>query len=103
MKVFEHLTDYFVDQTNTRETKMLRNLPPALHGVVAMDTFLEFVVQIPWIQVFLEREPELVRELCRGIEIRTVTQNNFVFSEGFEGIYFVDRGIVAIEGRLYMR
>lgn len=82
---------------------MLRDLPTSLHGVIAMETFLEFVEQIPWLEVFLEREPELIREMCRGIEIRTVGQNNLVFTEGFEGIYFVEKGIVAIEGRLYTR
>lgn len=30
---------------------MLKDLPPNLHGYIAMDTFLEFVEEIPWIQV----------------------------------------------------
>jgi hypothetical protein len=53
--------------------------------------------------VFLEREPELIREICRGIQIRTVTQNSFVFTEGYDGIYYIEKGIVAIEGRVFIR
>lgn len=81
---------------------MLRDLPPNMHGFIATESFIEFVEQVPWLEPFIDREPELVREICRAIEIRNVTQNNFVFTNGCDGIYFLERGIVAIEGKLYI-
>ena len=91
-----------MSQENARQTKLLRDLLPALHVFIALETFFHFVEQIPWLQVFLEREPELIQDICRGIEIRNVTQNNFLFTEGYDGIYFMEKGIVAMEGKLYI-
>ncbi|KAL2917803.1 hypothetical protein HK105_202676 [Polyrhizophydium stewartii] len=100
-KVFEHLTDHFAAQANQRQTKMLRDLPVTLHGFIALEMFLPFIEMIPYLEVFIDRDPQMIQDICRVVEIHTCAPNNFLFTEGIEGIYFIEHGIVAIEGRVY--
>ena len=93
--------DHFNNQANERNSQLLRDLPSALHGFIALETFLDFVEDIPWIKIVLDREPELIRDLCRNINVKTVTQNNFLFTEGYEGIYYLEKGILSIDGKIY--
>ncbi|KAJ8331770.1 hypothetical protein QVD99_002017 [Batrachochytrium dendrobatidis] len=100
-KVFEHLADHFSAQTNQRQTKMLRDLPVSLHGFIALEMFLPFIESIPYLEVFIDRDPQMIQDICRLVEIRTCASNNFLFTEGYDGIYFIEHGIVAIEGQVY--
>ncbi|KAI8925377.1 hypothetical protein BC831DRAFT_401278 [Entophlyctis helioformis] len=100
-KVFQHLTDHFAAEANLQQTKMLRALPMTLHGFIALEMFLPFIEQIPFLEVFIERDPQMIQDICRLVEIHTCAPNNFLFTEGFEGIYLIDQGIVTIEGRVY--
>ena len=102
MQVYGHLTSHFSTITNNRNAKMLSDLPVALHGFIALQTFIDFVESIPWLAPFIDREPELIQEICRAISIVTVSQNDFLFTEGYEGIYQVERGLLASQGRLFM-
>ncbi|KAI8847271.1 hypothetical protein BC829DRAFT_425667 [Chytridium lagenaria] len=101
IKVHNYLSEKFALDEASGFTTLLRNLPHQLHGFISMEIFLEFVEEIPFLVPFIEREPGLIQELCRTVEIQSFPPNSHVFSEGFEGIYYVERGLCAIEGRIY--
>lgn len=101
--IYEHLSDFFVIQSNARQTKMLRDLPAGLHGFIAMDTFLHIISRICWLEVFLDRNSELMQELCMAFEIKTANQNSLLFSGCIDGLYYIEKGVVAIEGTVYLR
>ncbi|KAH6575359.1 hypothetical protein BASA62_001971 [Batrachochytrium salamandrivorans] len=91
----------FAAEANKRQTKMLRDLPVSLHGFISLEMFLPFIEQIPYLEVFIDRDPQMIQDICRLVEIRTCAPNSFLFTDGFEGIYFIEYGIVAIEGKVY--
>ena len=82
---------------------MLKQLPVSLHGFIALEIFLPFVMRIPYLDVFIEREPIFIQDICRSIEIKTAAPNTFLFTEGYEGVYYLENGIIAIEGYVYKR
>jgi hypothetical protein len=102
LKVNEHLTNYFAQQAQSRENNLLKNLPVALHGFISMEIFMNFVMQIPYLIPFIEREPVMTQTICRGIEIRSFAANSLLFANGLEGIYYLQHGILAIEGKVYI-
>ncbi|KAI9103071.1 hypothetical protein DFS34DRAFT_351170 [Phlyctochytrium arcticum] len=101
MKVHEYLSDHFAAATTEAHTNLLKDLPPQLHGFISTEIFVDFISSIPYLEPFVSREPTLTQELCRGIEIKEVPANAHVFTEGYEGIYYLEHGIVAIDGRVY--
>ncbi|KAJ3123021.1 hypothetical protein HK098_002277 [Nowakowskiella sp. JEL0407] len=101
IKVHEYLTDHFAHSVSTRYTQMLKELPSQLHGFITIEMYIQFLAMIPYLAPFLEREPVMVQDLCRGIEIRSYAPNSHVFTDGYEGIYYLEHGIAAIEGRIY--
>ncbi|KAJ3099526.1 hypothetical protein HDU97_002969 [Phlyctochytrium planicorne] len=101
IKVHNYLSEKFALDENSSYTKLLKHLPQQLHGFISMEIFLEFVEQVPFLEVFVEREPTLIQELCRTVEIRSYPPNSHMFAEGYEGIYFIERGLCAIEGVIY--
>ncbi|TPX69675.1 hypothetical protein SpCBS45565_g02243 [Spizellomyces sp. 'palustris'] len=101
IKVHEYLSDHFAAATTQAYTNLLKDLPTQLHGFITMEIFVDFIGQIPYLEPFIDREPSMTQELCRGIEIRTIPANAHIFTEGYEGIYYLEHGIVAIEGRVY--
>ena len=100
-KVYDHLTDHFTEMESARQTKLLRDLPANLHGFIALEMFLDFVEQIPYLEPFIERDPQMIQDICRLVEIKKCTANNFIFTEGYNGIYMIDTGLVVIEGTVY--
>lgn len=103
VKVHEYLSDHFAAATTQAYTNLLGQLPTQLHGFITMEIFVDFITRIPYLEPFIDREPTMTQELCRGIRIRTVAANAHVFTDGYEGIYYLEHGIVAIEGRVYPR
>ncbi|KAI9197405.1 uncharacterized protein BJ171DRAFT_223713 [Polychytrium aggregatum] len=101
IKVYEYLSDHYASKHSTRYTELLQDLPPQLHGFITMEVFVSFIADIPFLEPFIDREPALAQDLCRSIEIRSVSANSHLFTEGYEGIYLLKSGIVAIEGRVY--
>lgn len=103
VKVNEYLGSHFAQTLQAKEASMMRDLPVALHGFISMEVFIEFVMSIPFLVPFIEREPVLTQTICRGIEIRTFSANSLLFNEGFEGVYYLEHGIVSLEGKLFVR
>lgn len=102
LKVNEHLNNFFSQQAQGRENHLLKELPVALHGFIAMEIFMDFVLQIPYLVPFIAREPVMTQNICRGIEIRSFAANSLLFANGLEGIYYLQHGVVAIEGKVYI-
>ena len=103
VKVNDHLTNFFAQQGQTRENHLMRELPVSLHGFIAMEIFMDFVLNIPYFVPFIEREPVLTQNICRAIEIRSFPANSLLFADGLEGIYYLEHGIIAVEGKIYTR
>ncbi|KAJ3157239.1 hypothetical protein HDU89_002651 [Geranomyces variabilis] len=101
IKVHEYLSDHYAAATTQAYTNLLSDLPTQLHGFITMEIFVEFIAKVPYLEPFIDREPNLTQELCRGIEIRTIPANAHLFTDGYEGIYYLEHGIVAIDGRVY--
>ncbi|KAJ3214044.1 hypothetical protein HDU67_002138 [Dinochytrium kinnereticum] len=101
IKVHNYLSEKFALDESSAFTQLLKNLPHQLHGFISMEIFLEFVEQVPFLDAFVDREPGLIQELCRTVEIQSFPPNSHVFSEGYEGIYYIERGLCAIEGVIY--
>lgn len=102
LKVNEHLTNFFAQQAQKRENHLMRELPVALHGFISIEIFMDFVLRIPYLIPFIEREPVMTQNICRGIEIRSFAANSLLFANGLEGIYYLQHGVLAIEGRVYI-
>ncbi|KAI8995967.1 hypothetical protein BC832DRAFT_595794 [Gaertneriomyces semiglobifer] len=100
-RVHAYLSDHFAAATTEAYTAMLKDLPTQLHGFITVEIFLDFVEMIPYLEPFIDREPALIQELCRGITIKIIPANAHIFTDGYEGVYFLEHGIVAIEGRVY--
>ncbi|KAJ3292516.1 hypothetical protein HK104_005214 [Borealophlyctis nickersoniae] len=101
VQVHGYLTDHFAVATTEAYTNLLKELPPQLHGFISLEIFVSFIERIPYLEPFIGREPMMIQELCRGIEIRSFPPNGILFMEGYEGIYLLEHGILAIEGRVY--
>ncbi|ORY50894.1 voltage-gated potassium channel, partial [Rhizoclosmatium globosum] len=101
IKVHNYLSEHYAMQAQSQYTNMLQQLPVQLHGFITMEIFIDFLSQIPFLEIFIDREPQMMQELCRNVEIRSYAPNNHIFSEGYEGIYFMERGSCAIEGIVY--
>ncbi|KAJ3112155.1 hypothetical protein HDU96_004889 [Phlyctochytrium bullatum] len=101
IKVHNYLSEKFALDESSSFTTLLQKLPPTLHGFISMEIFLDFVDQVPYLAPFIEREPNLIQELCRVVEIHSYPPNSHIFTEGYEGIYYIERGLCAIEGKIY--
>ncbi|KAJ3138812.1 hypothetical protein HK100_012208 [Physocladia obscura] len=101
IKVHNYLSEHFAMQAQSEYSNMLKKLPPQLHGFITMEIFIDFLSQIPFLEIFIDREPFMMQELCRNVEIKSFPPNNHLFSEGYDGIYYVERGVVAIDGIVY--
>jgi len=101
IKVHEFLSDHFAVASAQEHTNLLKELPPQLHGFITMEIFVDFIMEVPYLEAFVDREPMLIQELCRGVEIQSFPPNAQVFMEGYEGIYYLEHGIMAIDGRVY--
>lgn len=102
-KVNEYLNDQHALEDQTNYQKLLKNLPVQWNGLINMEIFLPFLADVPYLETFIDREPGLMIELCRCVEIQAVPPNSLLFFEGLQGIYRLDKGIVSIEGRVYIR
>jgi hypothetical protein len=58
--------------------------------------------RIPFIEPFLAVDPILMQELATGVEIRAYPPHSNLTAEGFQGIYFLERGIVSVDGRIWV-
>ncbi|KAJ3224291.1 hypothetical protein HDU81_008640 [Chytriomyces hyalinus] len=101
VKVHNYLSEHFALAAQSQYSVLLKQLPTSLHGFITMEIFIDFLSQIPFLEVFIDREPQMMQELCRNVEIRSLPANSHLFSEGYDGIYFIERGVCAIEGVLY--
>ncbi|KAJ3304038.1 hypothetical protein HDV03_003152 [Kappamyces sp. JEL0829] len=99
--VFQHLTDYFAEEANHKQAEMLKKLPKSLHSFIAQEIFLNFIVCIPFLEAFVDLQPTMIQELCLSIEKKMIPNNSFLFSEGVDGIYQIEQGIVAMDGVVY--
>jgi hypothetical protein len=66
-----------------------------------MEIHLDFVLRIPYFEVFVDRHQVLIQEICQGIERRNVPFNNLLFEDGCDGIYLIEEGIVGMDGYVY--
>ncbi|KAI8816090.1 uncharacterized protein EV422DRAFT_501651 [Fimicolochytrium jonesii] len=101
VKVHQYLSDHYAAAATQAYTNLLGELPAQLHGFITMEIFVDFIARVPYLEPFIDREPNLTHEICRGVLIQTIPANAHVFTEGYQGIYFLEHGIVAIDGRVY--
>ncbi|KAJ3130719.1 hypothetical protein HK101_004967 [Irineochytrium annulatum] len=101
IKVHDYLSEHYALAASSSYSELLKELPQQLHGFITMEIFIEFLSQVPFLEVFIDREPVLMQELCRNVEIRSFPANSHIFTDGYEGIYFLERGVCAIEGVVY--
>ncbi|KAI8895533.1 hypothetical protein BC833DRAFT_622931 [Globomyces pollinis-pini] len=99
--VYHHLNDHFASLANAKQTEMLHQLPKQLHCFISMEIYVEFVLMIPFLEPFIDLQPNMIQEICQGIEKRLIANNNMLFTEGFDGIYYLEEGIVAMDGVVY--
>ncbi|KAJ3275367.1 hypothetical protein HDV01_000659 [Terramyces sp. JEL0728] len=99
--VFHHLSDHFTSLANHRQMHLLHQLPKQLHSFIAMEIYLDFIVQIPFLEIFCDTQPQFIQDVCQGIEKKMIPANNMLYLQGLEGIYYIEQGIVAVEGRVY--
>lgn len=99
--VYQHLTDHFAEQANQRQADMLKQLPKSLRSFISTEIFLDFILHIPYLETFIDRQPLMIQEFCMVIEKKRIAANNFLFNEGMDGIYQIEEGIVAMEGVIY--
>lgn len=95
------MTDHFAEQANNKQSEMLKSLPKTLHAFISIEIYIAFIMKIPFLEIFVERQPLLIQEICQGIERRMIAANNFLFNEGIDGIYLVEEGVVAMDGVVY--
>ncbi|KAJ3308293.1 hypothetical protein HDU76_004028 [Blyttiomyces sp. JEL0837] len=101
VKVHEYLSEHYALQATAGYSGLLKQLPTNLHGFITSEIFIDFLVQIPFLEPFIDREPVMIQDLCRLIEIQSFPANSHIFTEGYEGIYFLERGVCAMEGTVY--
>jgi hypothetical protein len=80
---------------------MLKNLPKSLHCFIALEIYMDFIVRIPFLEPFIDMNPTMIQEIAQGIEKKNIPVNNCLFEEGCDGIYFLEEGIVAMDGFVY--
>lgn len=81
---------------------MLRSLPKALLSFISTEIFLDFVLHVPYLEVFVERNPIMIQEVCQLIERKMIPANNFLFNQGVDGIYQLEEGVVSMNGTVYL-
>ena len=80
---------------------MLRKLPKPIAVCIALEIHSELLLQVPFLEPLMDKQPFLVQDLCLAIVKGTVPYNNFLFENGVEGIYWIKEGLVATEGVLF--
>ncbi len=95
------MTDFFADQANQRQADMLKKLPKTLRSFISTEIFLDFILHVPFLETFVERQPLMIQEFCMNIERKIIPANSFLFTEGIDGIYQLEEGIVAMNGVVY--
>ncbi|KAI8621026.1 hypothetical protein BC830DRAFT_1058684 [Chytriomyces sp. MP71] len=101
IKVHDYLSEHYALAAQSEYSNMLKELPTSLHGFITMEIFIDFLSQIPFLEIFIDREPQMLQELCRNVDIKSFPANSHLFSDGYDGVYFIERGVCAIEGVVY--
>ncbi|KAJ3380283.1 hypothetical protein HDU92_006071 [Lobulomyces angularis] len=102
-KVHEYLTDQNNLKAESEYQGLIKALPQQWSGIINLEIFLPFLARIPYLEPFLDKEPGLIIDLCKNIEMVAIPPNSFLFSGGLNGIYLIEKGIVAIDGTVYVR
>jgi CRP-like cAMP-binding protein len=95
------LLDHFATEANHKQTEMLKRLPKALHSFISLEIYMDFINRIPFLEPFIEMNPLMIQEIAQGVEKKNIPDNNFLFEEGCDGIYFLEEGIVTMDGFVY--
>ena len=102
-KVHEHLTQQYALEDHSEYQSLIKELPLQWNGIINMEIFLPFIAKIPFLEPFIDLEPGLMIDICKRIEILALAPNSLIFNQGIKGIYHIEKGIVAIEGTVYVR
>ena len=102
-KVHEYLKDQYALEAQAGYQGLLKELPVQWSGIINLEIFLPVLIRIPFLEPFIDKEPALMIELCRNIEIIAIPPNGMLFLEGYNGVYFLDKGMVSHEGKLFLR
>lgn len=102
-KVHEYLNDQFALSSESEYQSLIKALPQQWNGLINMEIFLPFLNRIPFLEPFIDIEPNLMIELCRNIEMMAQPPNSLLFQGGIKGIYLLEKGIVAIDGKIFVR
>lgn len=102
-KVHEYLNNQFALSSQSEYASLIKALPPQWNGIINLEVFLPFLNRIPFLEPFIDMEANLMIDLCRNIEMIAVPPNSLLFHGGIKGIYLIEKGIVAIDGKIYVR
>ena len=82
VKVYDYLSEQNALAVTDAYSGMLKELPSSLHGFITMEIFIDFLADIPYLEPFIDREPLMIQEICRHVEIRSYAPNTHIFSDG---------------------
>jgi hypothetical protein len=102
-KVHEYLNNQFALADQSEYASLIKALPQQWNGIINLEIFLPFLTRIPFLEPFIDVEANLMIDICRNIEMVALPPNSFLFQGGAKGIYLLEKGIVAIDGKIYVR
>lgn len=100
-RVNDYLENFQSMQAVSKFTNLLQDLPPQLHAFITVNIFIPMLESIPYIEPFLPFDPVLMQELAKEVEIRGFPPHSLVFSGEIDGVYYIENGVIAMEGRVY--
>jgi hypothetical protein len=90
-----------VEENSNKQNELLKQLPKSLHAFISIEVFIDFIMRIPYLRPFVDTKPLMVRSICQVIEKITIGANNLLFGEGLDGIYYIEEGIVTMDGKVF--
>lgn len=100
----KYLTFMPCTRSPRRFDTLLRNLPDSTRALISIDLFAHLVASLPYISPFIATDLSMIVELASAIRIRVWSPNQLLWeSGGCDGVYFLQKGVVGLDGRVYLR
>ncbi|KAI8612003.1 hypothetical protein BC830DRAFT_612259 [Chytriomyces sp. MP71] len=52
---------------------------------------------MPYLEIFIDRGPLILQELCRRVDVKYFPANCHLFSEGYHEVYLIIRGLAQLK------
>ncbi|KAI9006438.1 hypothetical protein DFJ74DRAFT_391196 [Hyaloraphidium curvatum] len=83
---------------------LLRALPDSTRALISIDLFAILISSLPYITPFVATDLSMIVELSSAIRIRVWSPNQLLWeSGGCDGVYFLQKGVVGLDGTVYVR